>query len=520
MRVDDIEHEVLGAIFCHEADAFALVDGELEPRDFGRLDYGLIFDAMRRVYVSGSPLDLLAVEHELRTMERLNSAGGALGVGEALRGFSQSFTSLVHLEAHARRVREAAQCRRAADRAKAIVGMEAGNAPIDAMQREAAKLTAELTGRAERHIVPATKGIEDVMERIGRGAQGAGESITLGSRALDDLTGGASGGQLIIIGGRPAMGKTSLAMASALGAARHEREAAAAARREARRVMFASLEMPEAELYGRAVATTARINNQKILRPHLAAMTQDELIAITAAANELHGLPFFVLDMPAGTKLSQIRGEAKREHAKSPLLMLLVDYLQLVGAETRSDSREREVSEVSRGLKALAKELGIPVVALAQLSRTLEARGDKRPMLADLRESGAIEQDADVVVFIYRDEVYNRDTEARGIAEAIVAKQRNGPADVVRLRWIRESTRFDDLDDAGDFAPRQSMTRTRRPAVDRPSHVAARPDADILDALDPEGDGLPGADDTPTALEWEAERAALDLGPQDAAGAA
>ena len=502
------EREVLAAILIYETEAMSVVDGCLTPADFVRPDLGAIFDAMARLHRAGRAIDPTTIRVELMAMNCFNTAGGNQGVTAALEEFRDYWCPMAHLEAHIGIVRTSAQTRRASRLASELAARGAAGSPLDDLQRVAAKIVVELAGSAASRMVSAAKGVEGVMERLSRADDGPGLSVTLGSRSLDALTGGASAGQLVIVGARPAMGKTSLAMGAVVAAAKDERDTAEST---ARRVMFVSLEMPETELYGRAVASEARINNQKILRPDLAPMTQDELTAVTAATNRLHGLPFFVFDVPSA-KLSTIRAEAKREHARSPLLMLVVDYLQLVLPEQRSDNREREVAEVSRGLKSLAKELCIPVVALSQLSRSLEARKDKRPMLSDLRESGAVEQDADIVMFVYRDEVYDRETKDRGIAEVIVAKQRNGPCDTVRLRFVVESTRFEDVDapDTDDrIDPRASMTRARSPGP-----VPAGDD--VLDRFGA-GDGLPDVGGAPV---YRGESGYLDLGPQDEAGAA
>jgi replicative DNA helicase len=209
-------------------------------------------------------------------------------------------------------------------------------------------------------------------------------------------------------------------------------------------VLFFSLEMPRVELANRLMCSEARVDQSK-LRTNL--LTQDDLTSLTAAANRLHSLPIYI-DDSGDLTLVELRSKARKMKAERDLSLICIDYLQLMKASReKMDSREREISEISRGLKALAKELDVPIIALSQLNRAAETRPgkEKRPMLADLRESGAIEQDADVVMFIYRDEVYNRDTEDRGIAEVIVAKQRNGPTDTARLRFVRELTRFENL---------------------------------------------------------------------------
>ncbi|MEZ4391546.1 MAG: DnaB-like helicase C-terminal domain-containing protein [Polyangiales bacterium] len=217
-------------------------------------------------------------------------------------------------------------------------------------------------------------------------------------------------------------------------------------------VLVFSLEMPRIELANRLMCAEARVDQSR-LRTNL--LTQDEVTALTSAANKLHALPMYI-DDSGDLTLLELRSKARRIKSERDMSLIVIDYLQLMKASRdKMESREREISEISRGLKSLAKELDVPIIALSQLNRGCETRPgkDKRPMLADLRESGAIEQDADVVMFIYRDEVYNRDTEDKGIAELIIAKQRNGPTDTVRLRFIRELTKFENLalDDGGAY---------------------------------------------------------------------
>ncbi|HSN30151.1 MAG TPA: DnaB-like helicase C-terminal domain-containing protein, partial [Kofleriaceae bacterium] len=244
--------------------------------------------------------------------------------------------------------------------------------------------------------------------------------------------------QLIILAARPAMGKTSLALNIATHAALKSKKS----------VLFFSLEMPRVELTNRALCAEARVDQSR-MRSNM--LTQEDMTALTAAGAKLYTAPLFIDDTGAATVL-RVKSKARK---RKNLGLIVIDYLQLMKASRDMDSREREISEISRSLKLLAKELGVPIVALSQLNRSPETRSskDKRPQLSDLRESGAIEQDADVVLFVYRDEVYNQNTEDRGIAEVICAKQRNGPTDTVRLRFIRELTKFENLSEEQQYAP-------------------------------------------------------------------
>ena len=277
-----------------------------------------------------------------------------------------------------------------------------------------------------------------------------GEAITglpTGFSRLDRMTAGMHPGDLVIVAGRPGMGKTSFALNVGLNAC------------EARKcpVAIFSLEMPKQQLVSRMLCSEARVDGNRLRTGQL---IRDDWPKLAQAAGMLSEMPLFIDDTPAISVL-ELRAKARRLKSEAGLGLIVIDYMQLMRSGTRNDSREQEISEISRSLKALAKELELPVIALSQLNRGVEARGvkDKRPQLSDLRESGAIEQDADTIWFIYRDEVYNRDSEDRGVAEVIVGKQRAGPTGTCRVRFFADYTRFDNLAEedqhldspAGDF---------------------------------------------------------------------
>ena len=267
-----------------------------------------------------------------------------------------------------------------------------------------------------------------------------GQSLTgvpTGYADLDNLLLGLQPSTLVILGARPSVGKTSLALGIAA-------EAAVTASRP---VLFFSLEMSHLELTQRLVCAEARVATQLVRSGQL---TDDHWNRIGAAMGRLGDAPMWIDDNPS-TSVLEIRAKARRKHAElGDLALVVVDYLQLMGGRHSAESRQVEVSEISRSLKILARELHCPVLALSQLSRAPEARTDKRPMLADLRESGAIEQDADVVMFLYRDEVYDADSPDRGIAEVHVAKHRTGPTGTVKLAFLPQYTRFENLADRID----------------------------------------------------------------------
>ena len=265
-----------------------------------------------------------------------------------------------------------------------------------------------------------------------------------GFEKIDDLTAGLQKSELIIIAGRPSMGKTAFALNIALHAAMEEQIPAA----------IFSLEMSKEQLAFRLLSSEAKVDSQRLRKGFLG---ETDWPKLTTAAGRLSDAPLFIDDTPAITVL-EMKAKSRRLKADSGLGLIVVDYIQLMRSGNYRDSREQEISEISRSLKALAKELKVPVVALSQLNRKVEDRTNRRPQMADLRESGAIEQDADVIAFIYRDEVYNKsdDNIDKGTAEIIIAKQRNGPTDTVKLAFVDKYTSFENL---------SRVEASRRPAV-------------------------------------------------------
>jgi replicative DNA helicase len=429
----EAERAVLGGILLDNL-AMSTVESILAAADFYHPAHGVIYEAIQAISVRREPIDIVTLASELRARERLNTVGGAQYLGE----LTDTIPTIAHIEAHARIVGDAAGVRRMIEVAHEIVARgygDHGNAD-QFLDYAASKVFEVAQKRSKSTLIPLEQVIIEAFDRIEK-TMTRGDRITgtqTGFRDLDTLTSGMHGGQLIVIAARPAMGKTSLVL----------NLTAAAAETSRKPVLFFSLEMPRVELANRLMCAEARIDQSR-LRSNM--LTQDDLTALTSAANRLHSMPIYI-DDSGDLTLLELRAKARRIKSEHDMSLIVIDYLQLMKASReRMDSREREISEISRGLKGLAKELDVPIIALSQLNRGCETRPgkDKRPMLADLRESGAIEQDADVVMFIYRDEVYNRDTEDKGIAELIIAKQRNGPTDTVRLRFIRELTKFENL---------------------------------------------------------------------------
>ena len=429
----DAEKAVIGGVLLDNS-ALDTVEAIVTPPDFYHPSHAVIFESIQALKSRGEPVDVVTLSAELRARERLNTVGGAQYLGE----LTDTIPTIAHIEQHARIVADLAQVRRMIAAAHEITARGYGDrGAADAfLDFAAAKVFEIAQKRSKSSLIELHQAIQEAFERIEktleRGARITGTET--GFRDLDTLTAGMHPGQLIIIAARPAMGKTSLVLNLTTHSAITSQKP----------VLFFSLEMPRVELANRMMCAEARVDQSR-LRSNM--LTQDDMTSLTAAASKLFQLPVYI-DDSGDLTLLELRAKSRRIKAEKDLSLIVIDYLQLMKASRDGmDSREREISEISRGLKALAKELEVPIIALSQLNRSPETRSgkDTRPQLSDLRESGAIEQDADVVMFIYRDEVYNKDTEDRGIAELIIAKQRNGPTDTVRLRFVRELTKFENL---------------------------------------------------------------------------
>ncbi len=431
----DIEAEkaVLGAVLLDNV-SFSVVSSAVIASDFYHPAHAVIFDCMLVLNGRGEPIDIVTLSAELRSRERLNTVGGMQYLGE----LTDTTPSIANVENHARIVADLAQVRRMIGVAHEIVSRGYGErGTADAfLDTAAAQVFAVAQKRSKSTVIPLEVAVQEAFERIEKSLE-RGARITgteSGFRELDEMTSGMHPGQLIIVAARPAMGKTSYVMCLASNAAKTS----------GKPVLFFSLEMPRVELANRLLCGEANVD-QSLLRSNM--LTEDQMTALTSAASRIYNLPIYI-DDSGDLTLMDLRAKARRMKAERDLGLIVIDYLQLMKASREvMDSREREISEISRGLKQLAKELEIPIIALSQLNRAVENRQDKRPQLSDLRESGAIEQDADMVMFIYRDEIYNKDTEDKGIAEIIIGKQRNGPTGTARLRFIRELTKFTNLEE-------------------------------------------------------------------------
>jgi replicative DNA helicase len=424
----DAERSVLGAMLL---DRNALLEAMelLTPEDFYRPAHAKIFEAISTLFSKNEPVDEITVSSELKAQGTLDGVGGTA----ALNALTDSVPTAANAKHYAKVVKNRALTRRLIQAATTIAGagFESG-AEIDVLLDEAESKIFEIT-RAREHksftvlkdaVKDAFKRIEKLYER-----KDAITGVSTGFVDLDRLTSGFQPSELIIVAGRPSMGKTAFALNAALNAAiRHTTP-----------VAVFSLEMSKESLVMRMLCSEARIDAHRLRGGFL---KDSDWPKLARAAGMLADAPLYIDDSGA-LSILEMRAKARRLQAEKGLGLVVVDYLQLMHGRAAAEGREREISEISRGLKSLAKELAVPVVALSQLNRSLEQRTDKRPMLSDLRESGAIEQDADVICFVYRDEYYNPQSDAKGLAEVIIGKQRNGPTDTVQLRFFKEYTRFE-----------------------------------------------------------------------------
>jgi replicative DNA helicase len=426
----EAEQSVLGGILL-EPEALSRVLEVMAGDDFYRDSHRKIFNSMLDLYQKGTPVDLITLTEILHNKGQLEDVGGA----SYLTSLTDAIPSAVHVDVYARIIREKSILRRLINRTTEIASKSydfAGEA--EDLLDEAERAIFEISDAKINPLVyPLSDVIKDSFSTIEQLYDRREKVIGVpsGFAKLDKLTSGFQNSDLIIIAGRPSMGKTALA----LNIARN-----AAVDHEVPVVVF-SLEMSRQQLAIRLLCSEARIDSNQVRTGFFG---EREWSKLTAAAGVLSEAPIFIDDSPSLGVL-QMRAKSRRLRLEKGLGLIVVDYLQLMKGREGSERREQEISEISRSLKGLAKELNIPVIALSQLNRRPEGRDDKKPVLADLRESGAIEQDADVICFIFREEMYEENPKQKGIAEILLRKHRNGPTGSVSLKFWSEYTRFDDL---------------------------------------------------------------------------
>jgi replicative DNA helicase len=437
----DAERSLLGGILL-DTQALADVLEHVKPEDFYRDAHRKIFEAMCELFGKSQPIDRITVKNALTSLGAFESVGGDEFI-DLLDKFVPAAANLVY---YAKIVQEKALARRLIEAASAIaqLGYEQHGEVAefaDECERRIFSVTEQRTTQSFVHLKPVIastfKTIQSLYER-----QEEITGIPTGFADLDRLTSGFQPGDLVILAARPSMGKTGCALniATHVGCrAQYQQKGCG--------VGIFSLEMPKEQLVMRMLSSEARVDSQRIRTGKL---IESDWAKLAQAAGVLADANIHIDDTP-GVSALELRAKCRRLFAKyeqsaQPIRLVVVDYLQLMRGNERIENREQQIAEISRSLKSLAKELGIPVLALSQLNRSLEKRPDKRPMMSDLRESGSLEQDADTIVFIYREEVYEKDKEdAKGKAELIIGKQRNGPIGTAELAFIHEHTRFENL---------------------------------------------------------------------------
>ena len=428
------EQAVLGGLMLDNS-AWDRVADRLTEQDFYRREHQLIFSAISRLGEDDRPFDVVTLAEELEGLESIDEVGGLAYLGM----LANETPSAANIQAYAAIVREQSVVRQL---------IRVGNQIAEAGFRPKGRKVHELLDYAENQVFqiaeqqarggggfrPITRLLTETINRIEElyGSDDALTGVASGFTDFDAKTSGLQKADLIIVAGRPSMGKTTFAMNVAENVAVST----------ALPVAIFSMEMPGEALTMRMISSLGRVNQQAVRSGKL---EDDDWPRVTSAVNILNNTKLFIDDTPALTP-TELRARCRRlmkEHGQ--LGLVVIDYLQLMQAPDSGENRATEISAISRSLKALAKELNVPVVALSQLNRSLEQRPNKRPVMSDLRESGAIEQDADLIVFIYRDEVYNEDTTDKGKAEIIIGKQRNGPIGTVMLTFQGQFTRFDNF---------------------------------------------------------------------------
>ena len=428
----EAEQAVIGSMFI-DRDAIVSASEIINGDDFYSKQFGIIFDTMVELNDAGQAVDVITVQNKLKEKDVPPEVSSM----EFVKDIYSLATSSVNVDDYARIVADNSVLRK-----MIRMNQEIENScyntktPTETILEEAEKKIFQIVQkRNSGDFVPIRQVVLNAMEKIEMASKTRGSvtGIPTGFLDLDYKTAGMQPSDLVLIAARPSMGKTAFV----LNVAGH------VAFKEKATVAIFSLEMSKEQLVNRLLALESRVDSQHIRTGNL---TDDDWERLVEGAGVV-GQSNLIIDDTPGISISELRSKCRKYKLEHDLKMIIIDYLQLMSGSGRgSESRQQEISDISRSLKALARELQVPVLALSQLSRAVEQRPDHRPMLSDLRESGAIEQDADVVMFIYRDDYYNHDTDKKGIAEIIIAKQRNGPIGTVELLWLADLTKFANLE--------------------------------------------------------------------------
>ena len=430
----EMEKKLLSAMMLKESRVIPTVEAILNENDFYRPEHRLIYQALLRVYKRGTPPDILLVEDELKLtgdLEKVNR--------KYLFSLIDYEWTTARAEEHAKTIREKAQLRRLIEICQEIVeDAYEEQSPVNEILESAEK---KIFSIATRNKTSDFEALESIIKRsleriisINNHPEKL-EGVKTKLIKLDDILNGLQKSDLILLAARPSMGKTALALNIARNAASL-----------GKKVAVVSLEMSKGQLAKRLLSTASGVNSQYLNK---GTISNEDMNSLVRAADELSTLTFYI-DDTAGQSLLEMRSKIRRLAHEHGLDLIVIDYLQLMQGG-RQENRQQEISEISRNLKALAREMDVPILALSQLSRSVELRAEKKPQLSDLRESGSLEQDADIVMFLYRDEYYNReDSGNENTAELIIAKNRNGPTTAVRLYFDKETMRFADLTTAAE----------------------------------------------------------------------
>ncbi|MCX4338305.1 MAG: replicative DNA helicase [Lachnospiraceae bacterium] len=427
----EAEQSVVGAMIM-DAEAIVAASEIVTAEDFYNKQYGVLFDAMVELNDEGKPVDLVTLQDRLKEKDVPSEVASP----EFIRDLITAVPTSANVKYYAGIVADKAVLRRLIRLNEEIANdCYVGKESLETILEDTEKRIFDLIQRrGGGEFVPIRQIVMNVMDNIERASRNKGNvtGVATGFLDLDYRTAGLQPSDLILIAARPSMGKTAFVL----------NVAEYVAFKQKKTVAVFSLEMSKEQLVNRLFAMEAKVDSQHLRTGNLSDAEWEKLIESAAEIGKSN----LIIDDTPGISVSELRSKCRKYKLEHNLEMIIIDYLQLMSGSGRStDSRQQEISDISRSLKALARELRVPVVALSQLSRAVEQRPDHRPMLSDLRESGAIEQDADVVMFLYRDDYYNKDTEKKGIAEVIIAKQRNGPIGTVELVWLPDYTKFANL---------------------------------------------------------------------------
>lgn len=426
----EAEQSVLGSMLLSR-EAIIEVSEILRPEDFYKESHKKLFDIIMEMFEKDIPVDLVTVVDELRKRDMLEVVGGI----EYLASLTSSIITTANVSYYAKLIKEKATLRRLIEASSEIMELSYQEDDVETVLDIAEQKIFDIAQGRNTTTFSSMKDIlMDTFYKIEELYKNKGKltGIPSGFPDLDAKTAGFQPSDFILIAARPSMGKTSFALNIAQNAALLT----------GLPVAIFSLEMSKEQLVTRLICSTANIDSQKLRTGNL---DEEDWMKLAAAMTPLSKAPIYIDDTP-GVTVMDIRAKARRLKLEKGLGLVMIDYLQLMQGRGRAENRQQEISEISRSLKSLARELNVPVITLSQLSRAPETRSDHRPVLSDLRESGAIEQDADIVMFLYRDDYYHKDSEKKNIAEVIIAKHRNGPTGVVELLWLAQYTKFVSLD--------------------------------------------------------------------------